>query len=113
MRESQSREITVFHGKIGEKTDNLQQFSAQKFKTVAHLNEFSIVSNIAAGRTEMYYRHGGRALFPEHMDMAHYVVTQIFFHCFNSLEVDVIQMLAHLIELFIGYIKSELFFAFG
>ena len=57
-------------------------------------------------------RHRGRALGAEHMNMTHDIVPKLGFLFRHGVKVDVVQMLFHLVDLFLRDVESELPFGF-
>ena len=53
VRKPERGHIFVLHGELGKVVKKFEHLAANEFKTVAHLNKFGIIRNIAAGGAEV------------------------------------------------------------
>ena len=113
MREAEHRHGFVFGGEFREVVDQVQQFPAQDLHAVAHLDQLRVVRHEAARRAEVDDAFRLRADLAERADVAHHVVPHLRLDPLRFLEVDVVEVRAHLVQLFVGDRQPERLFALG
>ena len=111
MRISQRRQRLVLLRKIRKRGDRAQKPRAYLRESLPLKNDVRVVADIAARRAEMDYRHRLRAGRAEGMDMRHNVVAQLALLLRRKLIVDVGQVCAHLVKLFVGDVQPQLLLA--
>ncbi|MPN60940.1 hypothetical protein SDC9_208673 [bioreactor metagenome] len=106
MGEAEGGQGAILHREIGQVAHQGHQFAAQYLHTVAHLDKFGVVGDVAAGGAEVNDRHRLGAERAEHMDMAHHIVPELLLLGGGGLEIDVVEVGPHLIELLAGDVQS-------
>src|SRR5438477_7499175 len=96
--------------------ENLQyrkESPANEIESAPHQNQICIVRYESARRTEMNERLRGRSSVTERVNVRHHIVSEPSLVRGGDFEVDVVEMLAHLRDCFIGNLNAELFFRLG
>ena len=110
---TQASYLDLFGGELREVVDQVQQLRAQDLHAVAHLDKLGVVGHETARRAEVDDAFRLRADLAERADVAHHVVADLRLDALRFLEVDVVEVGAHFVELFVGDRKSERLFALG
>ena len=113
VREAEHRHGFVFGGELREVVDQVQQFRAQDLHAVAHLDQLGVVRHETARRAEVDDAFRLRADLAERADVAHHVGPHFRLDPLRLLEIDVVEVRAHFVQLFIGDRQSERLFALG
>ena len=108
--EAQRGEGFVFVAESRKLLDQEQQFALDDLQRFTLLDEFGVVSDIAAGGSQVDDGGGGGAEFAQSADVAHHVVTELFFDLGDPVEVDIFQMGFEFGDLFVSDGESESLF---
>lgn len=92
MRIGKRRHILIFIRKTGEQRDYIDQLAPDNAQSLAHYNDIRIISDIAARRTEMDDPLCTRALYAVGVNMAHHIMTHLFFARLGYIIIDILCM---------------------
>lgn len=99
-------------GELAQGGNALQQALQRQLKRIANHHQVTIVSDIAARRSEMDDRLGFRALIGISVDVGHHVMSQFFLVGGSRFKVDVVLRRFHLGNLRFGDRQPQFFFRF-
>ena len=108
MSETESRQIAVLGRELTEDADGLDQLPLNELESITDLDNVSVVSNVAGGGTKMDDGHSRRGGLSIGMDVPHNIVTELLLLLGGILEVDIVQLGAHLLELLVAYLNAKL-----
>jgi hypothetical protein len=98
----------VLHGELAELIDTVDKLLTNKLETLTHDDDIGVVTNIAGSSAEMDDSLCCRALNAVSINVAHYVVANLFLTGFGNFVVDVILMCLKFINLLFGNVKTQL-----
>ena len=99
MREAEAGQIAMLLGEAAQAIDRCRQPCGQHFKALAHEHQIGVVGDIAARRAKMNDAAGRGALIAVSVDVRHHIVPQPAFMGIGGGEIDVLNVLAQLVDL--------------
>src|SRR5215208_4074245 len=100
-------------GKRRKSTQNSEKPAIQYLQPAPHQNQVGIVGDECAGRAKVDERLRCRGDVAESMNMRHHIVSESTLVCSDLIEVDVVEMGAHLLDCFRRNCYAELTLRFG
>ena len=110
---SQTRHILVLLGKFCQHGDDIEQLSAHDFQTLAHNDDVGVISNIAAGCTQMDDSFCIWTLAAIGVHMAHHIVTNQLLTLTGDFIVNLVLVGFQLCNLLVGDVDAQCFFCLG
>jgi hypothetical protein len=103
-------EFTVGGGEAGEGVDEVGEFFDDDGEGVAHEEDVGVIDDVHGGSAEVDNRFCLRALHPEGLHVAHHIVADLGLDRLGILEIDVVEVPAHLLKLKIRDRETERLF---
>ena len=113
MGKTERGQIAVLDGEGLEARQHGHRLGEHEFKRLADQDEIRIVTHVAARGAEVDDRFGRGRHLAEGMDVRHDVVARAAFVFERHLEVDVLEVLTHLVELRLGNVQAQFPLGFG
>ena len=107
VRESETGKVTICDRKFRQPVDHLDNPATYQKKTLADLNQFCIVRDIATGRSQMNIFTGGRTLLSPCMNVCHHIVTKLSFETGGNIKINIVSGAAHFVQLHVSDMQSK------
>mmetsp|Transcript_28981 Transcript_28981/g.61717 ORF Transcript_28981/g.61717 Transcript_28981/m.61717 type:complete len:331 (-) Transcript_28981:270-1262(-) len=113
VRESQRRHILVLEREFLEDGERLDELLAYQLERFLELDDVRVVPDVAGGGAQVNDGHGLGRHVSEGVDVSHDVVAEFGFEFGSLVEVDGVEIVLHLLELFVGNVDAEFLFRGG
>mmetsp|Transcript_9839 Transcript_9839/g.17881 ORF Transcript_9839/g.17881 Transcript_9839/m.17881 type:complete len:374 (+) Transcript_9839:1062-2183(+) len=113
VREAQCGHVLVLVGEDLEDRKGLHELLLDELERLLELHDVGVISHVTAGRSEVNDGHGLGRHVPVRVYVSHDVVAEFGFVLASLVEVDVVEIVLHLLELFVGDFDAELLFGGG
>src|SRR5205814_3048450 len=113
VRVAECRKISPLFGESGECAQNIQNATTQQVESAPHQDQIGVVGDVSARCTKVNERLGGGSDLSESVDVRHYVVPESLLVSGDSIEIDVIQIGAHLANRLVGDRNTQLALRLG
>ena len=112
MSKCQCRQILIFLCELCQLSDKTYKLFLNKLHSLCHYDNISVVTYVTTCCTQVNNRFCVRALYAVCVNVRHYIVTNFLFASLCNIIINIVNMLFHLSNLFVCYIKSKFFFTF-
>ena len=113
VRETQGGHVLVLLGKLLQDGQRLDELLLHQLERLLQLDDVRVVPDVAARRPQVNDRHGlGRGV-AEGVDVPHDVVAELRLVLVGLGEVDVVEVVLHLLDLLVGDVEAELLLGRG
>ena len=112
MSKCQCRQILIFLCKLCKLSDKTYKLFLNKLHSLCHYDNISVVTDVTTCCTQVNNRFCVRTLYAVCVNVRHYIVTNFLFTSLCNIIINIVNMLFHLSNLFVCYIKSKFFFTF-
>jgi len=90
--------VTPALGERRERAEDVQRAAPKKIQPAPHQYQVGVIGDVGAGRSKMNERLCGRCRIAERVNVRHHVMTKSLLVGGNGLEVDLVEIGAHLLD---------------
>ena len=98
--------------KICQEFDNSEQFATDELQGIADIQDIGVIRDITRGGAEVDDTGSRFGLLAESIHVSHYIVSNLFFARVSDIIIDVINILLHFGDLFVGDVEPQRFLSF-